>query len=78
MVKKNSSTFVRILSFNRTSKPVNGIRVYATVQSRTRGARLNHTVSKHGRTWRCSCESNSLAGRTCAHIHRIRVKAEGR
>jgi hypothetical protein len=67
---------IRILSFRKAVHPRNSVSVYATVASRSRGTRLNHSVAKHGRVWRWSCEANTLGGHKCAHIRRVLARAQ--
>lgn len=65
---------VRILSLHRAVKPRNHVLVYATVESRSRGTRLNHSVVKVGRAFRCSCEHNILGNARCAHIKAVSAR----
>ena len=65
---------VRILSFVRSRKPRNGVKIYGTCQSISRPHRVNHTVVFKGGKWFCSCEAG-LFGNPCEHSKAFRAKA---
>lgn len=67
---------VRILSIRKARKVVNRIRVYAVVQSISRGLKLNHiTVLYSRRSGRCACEGNFLGGHECQHLVAVKRAA---
>ena len=81
-ISQKSRKTPRILSLKKAKNPRHGVAYYATVQSRSRGTRVNHvvTVAKHGRRLRshCSCEIASFNPRTaCDHAVAVvnRIKA---
>lgn len=64
----------KVLSLSITDAPRLCVTAYGTVQSRSRGSRVNHTVVKVGRKFRCSCEDNIFRQATCGHIKEFRLK----
>jgi hypothetical protein len=68
----------KVLSFKRTPKPFFGVTIYGTVQSRSRGTRLNHQVVKMDGNWKCTCEHNLFRSLRCDHIKAMAKKAAQR
>lgn len=62
----------RVLSLRTADAPRLGVVAYGTVQSRSRPGRVNHTVTKQGRNWMCSCEHFLFRRTICAHIRRAK------
>lgn len=62
----------RVLSLKIADAPRLGVVAYGTVQSRTRPGRVNHTVTKQGHSWMCSCEHFLFRRTICAHIKRAK------
>lgn len=65
---------VRILSFVRSRKPRNGVKIYGTCQSVSRPHRVNHTVVFRNGAWICSCEA-SVMGNKCEHVKAFRARS---
>jgi hypothetical protein len=63
----------RVLSLKTADAPRLGVVAYGTVQSRSRPGRVNHTVTKQGHNWMCSCEHFLFRRTACAHIKRARL-----
>jgi len=63
----------RVLSLKTADAPRKGVIAYGTVQSVSRPGRVNHTVTKQGRSWACSCESFLFRRTPCRHIRRART-----
>lgn len=67
-----------MINLTLAAAPRYGVRIYGTVQSRSRGTRLNHGVVFRQRgkrkTWRCTCEHNLFRGLVCDHIKAMKLK----
>ena len=68
---------MKVISLNKAVRPRNHVTIYAVVQSRSRGMKLNHLVVKRMRQWLCACEDylmhNPRGG--CDHIKAVRRAA---
>lgn len=63
----------RILSL-KFAKPGSPVSLYAVAQSVSRPTKLNHTVTKAGRSFSCTCEFGSLRRERCAHIKSVEAR----